>query len=384
MGSLDGITVISLEQAVAAPFATRQLADLGARVIKVERPGVGDIARAYDRSVKGESSYFVWLNRGKQSIELDLKDPQDRLLLDEMIDRADVFVQNLIPGAVTRLGLDDTTLRARRPELIYVSISGYGKDGPFGGKKAYDALVQAETGLISANGTHTSPAKVPISVADISTGMYACMGILTALYGRERSRCGSTIDVTMIDALGEWMLQPAYYSAYGGKEWVRTGARHGTIAPYGPYRCGDGAEIFLAIQSDREWGVFCKEVLGDSALEGDPRFARNPDRLENNDFITSLLESAFRHLTVKEVSEVLDRAGIANARMRSPSSLFQHPQLLERLRWRDIDTPGGVIKALLPAVTLSGQEPAMGAVPALGMHNKQLRDEFGSSSEARQ
>ena len=375
-GPLDAVTVVALEHAVAAPFATRQLADLGARVIKVERPGVGDFARSYDHAVRGEASYFVWLNRGKESIELDLKDPIDRAVLDAMIARADVVVQNLMPGAVDRLGLDAATVRARHPALIYVSISGYGTQGSYRKKKAYDALIQAEAGLIAATGSLEHPAKVGASVADIATGMYAYTGTLTALYHRERTGQGSTVDIAMIDALGEWMAQPAYYSAYGGRPWVRTGARHGTIAPYGPYRCGDGDSIYLSIQNDREWAAFAVGVLDRPALVDDPRFFRTPERVANNDELTAIIEASFADKTTGETAALLDLHGIANGAMRSPSELFDHPALVERGRWRDVESPGGTIRALLPPVTVAGQEARMGSIPALGQHNAALRAEF--------
>lgn len=373
---LQGITVVALEQAVAAPFATRQLADLGARVIKVERPGVGDFAREYDRTVNGEASYFVWLNRGKESIELDIKSPGDRRVLDAMVEQADVFVQNLVPGAVERLGLDAETIRARQPELIHCSITGYGPRGPYRTKKAYDLLVQCETGILSSTGGPEDPAKVGVSIADIATGMYAYTGVLTALYERSRTGEGSTLDVAMLDALGEWMLQPAYYSVYGNRPTQRTGARHGSIAPYGPYRTGDGTKVFLGVQSDREWAILCREVLNRPDLVDDPRFARNTERVASNSHITRLIEAAWSELTADEVVRKLDAVGIACARMRTPAEFFHHPQLKARDRWRTIDTSTGPVQALLPPVTIAGREMAMGAVPALGAHNESLRAEF--------
>jgi itaconate CoA-transferase len=374
---LEGTTVIALEQAVAAPFATRQLADLGARVIKVERPGAGDFSRGYDRTVHGDSSYFVWLNRGKESIELDIKDDGDRRVLDAIVDAADVVVQNLVPGAVERLGLDATTLRASRPELVHCSISGYGAGGPLGAKKAYDLLIQCETGLVTATGTADQPCKAGISVADIATGMYAYSGILTALLQRATHGVGATIEVAMIDALGEWMVQPAYHAAYGGSDTRRTGAKHASIAPYGPYETGDKNQVFLGIQSDREWVRLCHKVLGRADLAEDPRFARNPERVANDHLITPLIESAFATLDADRVIELLDEAGIACARMRRPAELLIHPQLAARDRWRQVRVPGGVVQALLPPVTIAGQEPVMGAVPRLGEHNDRLRAEFG-------
>lgn len=374
---LDGITVVALEQAVAAPFATRQLADLGARVIKVERPGGGDFARGYDTTVRGMSSYFVWLNRGKQSVTLDIKDPTDRRLLDAMLAAADVFVQNLVPGAVQRLGLDEDTLRTRHPRLITCAISGYGVDGPYGRKKAYDLLVQCETGLLSLTGTPSSPARAGISIADIAAGMYAYSGILTALYERERTGRGTSLEVAMLDALGEWAVQPYLYATYGGAAPPRTGARHPSIAPYGPYRTGDGAKVFIGVQNEREWATLCTDVLGRPDLTADPRFAGNPRRVENNDELTTLIEQALAGQTAEEVLERLDEVGIANARMRTMHEFATHPQLAARNRWREVGSPVGSIRTLLPPVTVPGREPAMGAVPEAGEHTTAIRDEFG-------
>lgn len=370
---LAGVTVVALEQAVAAPLATRHLADLGARVIKIERPGAGDFARDYDRTVHGQSSYFVWLNRGKESVELDIK--TDRALLRAIIAGADVFVQNLAPGAVERLGLDAATLRASRPELIHCSVSGYGPHGPYRDKKAYDLLVQCETGLLATTGTPDVPSKAGISIADIATGMYAYSGILTALYDRERTGSGASLHVAMIDAIGEWMSQPAYFTRYGAEPPRRTGARHASIAPYGPYRTGDGS-VFLGVQNNREWAVLCKEVLSLPELIDDPRFRANPDRVRHDEELTPLLESVFADRSAEEVLGLLDAAGIANARLRGPGELSEHPQLRARSRWRQVDTPAGAVEALLPPVE-SGHEPVMGAVPALGEHNEAIRAEFG-------
>lgn len=376
---LDGVTVVALEQAVAAPFATRQLADLGARVIKIERPGTGDFARHYDRTVNGQASYFVWLNRGKESLELDLKNVDDRALLDRLIEEADVFVQNLIPGAAERLGLDARTLRRRHPELVHLSISGYGSDGPYRTKKAYDLLVQCETGLLSSTGTPEEPARAGISVADIATGMYAYTGILAALYERARTGEGSTIEVAMIDALGEWMTQPTYFSVYGDQPVPRTGARHPSIAPYGPYRTADRSSVFLGVQNDREWAVLCREVIKLPALATDPRFAHNPERVEHDDDITRIIEDAFSTLTAEEVVELLDNNGIACARVRTAAEFAAHPQLQARDRWREVDAPGGRIRALLPPVTVHGREALMRPVPSLGQHNAAIRAEFAAS-----
>jgi itaconate CoA-transferase len=375
--ALDGLLVVALEQAVAAPFATRQLADLGARVIKVERPGVGDFARHYDQSVHGQASYFVWLNRGKESIELDLKEAGDRALLDALLARADVFVQNLAPGAAERAGFGPDDLRGKHPRLIVCSISGYGPDGPYRGKKAYDLLVQCEAGLLSVTGTPDEPAKAGISVADIAAGMYAYSGILAALYERERTGEGSRLDVAMLDALGEWMSQPYYYSVYGGHPARRTGARHASISPYGPYAAAGGGQVFLGLQNEREWAVLCERILGRPDLIADPRFASNPDRVAHDDELTPIIEAALAVIPAGELAGALDQAGIANARLRTPAEFAGHPQLAARDRWREVDTPGGRVRALLPPVSGPGREPVMGAVPALGEHGAAIRAEFG-------
>ncbi|MBK1787121.1 CaiB/BaiF CoA transferase family protein [Prauserella cavernicola] len=379
---LEGITVVTLEQAVAAPFATRHLADLGARVIKIERPGVGDFARGYDRTVHGQSSYFVWLNRGKESIELDVKEPGDRALLGTIVEHADVFVQNLAPGAAERLGLGAGTLRAARPSLIHCSISGYGPSGPYRAKKAYDLLVQCETGLVMSTGTPESPSKAGISIADIATGMYAYSGILTALYERERTGQGASLHVAMIDALGEWMSQPAYYSSYGQEPPRRTGARHPSISPYGPHRTADG-KVFLAVQNDREWRVLCREVLRRPELADDERFRTNTDRVGHHDELTAVIEESFAQQPVEQVIDQLDRAGIATARLRTPEAFTRHPQLTARERWREVATPGGAVRALVPPVEVAGREPAMAAVPALGEHTDAIRAEFGFGEQQR-
>ena len=374
---LQGITVVSLEQAVAAPFATRQLADLGARVIKVERAGAGDFARHFDRSVHGQASYFVWLNRGKESIELDIKDPGDREVLDALLGRADVFVQNLAPGAAGRLGLGADDLRRRYPRLVSCAISGYGPDGPYRHKKAYDLLVQCEAGLLSVTGTPQEPAKAGISVADIAAGMYAYSGILAALYERERTGEGTSLDVAMLDALGEWMSQPFYYSVYGGEPARRTGARHASISPYGPYAAAGGEEVFLGLQNEREWAVLCEKILNRPDLVADDRFATNPDRVAHDDELTPIVEEALAAIPAEDLAAALDEAGIANARLRTPAEFAAHPQLRARDRWREVDTPGGPIRALLPPVNVPGREARMGAVPALGQHTEAIRAELG-------
>ncbi|MEU4650225.1 CaiB/BaiF CoA transferase family protein [Nocardia fluminea] len=374
---LAGITVVAVEQAVAAPFATRQLADLGARVIKIERPDGGDFARGYDDTVYGHSSYFVWLNRGKESVALDIKQPGDRRLLDAMIEHCDIFVQNLAPGAAERLGLDAATLRADRPELIHCAISGYGAQGPYRSKKAYDLLLQCETGLVMSTGTTEVPAKAGFSIADIATGMYAYSGILTALYQRAHTGIGAGLHVAMIDALGEWMSQPAYFGRYGDEPPRRTAARHPSISPYGPYRTADGT-IFLAVQNDREWASLCDRVLQRPELKLDSRFVTNGARVHHDAELTTLLEAVFARADCGEVMEWLDAAGVAGARVRTPEEFTRHPQLAARDRWRPVSTPGGVISALLPPVETTAGEPVMGAIPELGQHTGAIRTEFGA------
>ena len=377
---LDGVTVVSLEQAVAAPFATRQLADLGARVIKVERPG-GDFARDYDRTVKGLSAYFVWCNRGKESVVLDLKDQDDRALLDRLLAKADVFVQNLAPGAAERLGLGAEQLRARDPRLVVCGISGYGDRGPYRDKKAFDLLVQCETGLVSLTGTPEAPARAGASMADVAAGMYAYTGVLAALYERERSGVGSAVDVSMLDALGEWLGQPLYTSLYGDVPLTRSGARHPSISPYGHYRAGDGGQVFLSVQSDRDWVALCERVLGRPELVRDARFADNPVRFRNDAELTTILESVFAALSTEELMGRLEQAGIANAQLRSMAEFAEHPQLEARDRWREFDSPAGPLRGLLPPVTVAGREAAMGRVPALGEHTDAVRAEFGDGPD---
>jgi len=372
---LDGLLVVALEQAVAAPFATRQLADLGARVIKIERAGAGDFARGYDRSVLGQASYFVWLNRGKESVELDVKSDDGRAAMTALLARADVFVQNLAPGAAVRLGLGADDLLARHPRLICCSVSGYGPDGPYAGKKAYDLLVQCEAGLLSVTGTPEAPCKAGISVADIAAGMYAYSGVLTALYERERTGRGASFTVSLLDALGEWMTQPYLYSVYGGQEPRRTGARHASISPYGPYRAR-GGEVFIGLQNEREWVVLCDKVLGRPELVTDERFATNPDRVKHDDELIAIIEGVLLTMTPDEVVTRLDAAGIASARLRTPAEFAAHPQLEARDRWREAGTPAGPVRTLLPPVTVPGREPAMGAVPALGQHTESVLAEF--------
>jgi crotonobetainyl-CoA:carnitine CoA-transferase CaiB-like acyl-CoA transferase len=373
---LEGITVVSIEQAVAAPFATRQLADLGARVIKVERRGDGDFARGYDETVHGLSSHFVWLNRSKESVELDLKDAEDLALLHQLLGKADVFVQNLAPGAADRLGLSATELRTANPRLVHASVSGYGEGGPYTTKKAYDLLVQCESGLVSITGTPETPSKVGISAADIAAGMYCFSGVLTALFQRERTGEGAELSVSMLEALGEWMGFPLYYGVYGGTPPPRTGASHAAIAPYGPFHCAAGQQVFLGIQNEREWLVFCRDVLGDEALSTDERFCSNSRRVAHRQELTKQVEDRFARRSADEVVAQLDAARIANARLRDVQEFFEHPQLAARDRWRDVATPNGAVRALVPPATLDGQEPVMEPVPRLGEHNDRIRAEL--------
>ncbi|SHK45174.1 formyl-CoA transferase [Pseudonocardia thermophila] len=373
---LTGITVVSLEQAVAAPFATRQLADLGARVVKIERPDGGDFARHYDTAVHGTSSYFAWLNRGKESLTLDVKSAAGRAILAELLDTADVFVQNLGPGAAGRLGLDAEALAQRHPRVIPCSITGWGSTGPWAHRKAYDLLVQCEAGLLSVTGTPEEMVKAGISVADIAAGMYAYSGILTALLRRATTGEVTPVEVSLFEALAEWMGAPAYYAACSGRTPARTGARHATIAPYGPYAVADGT-VLLAVQNDREWQRLCADVLGDAALADDPRFATTSARVAHRDELDAIISARLRTLTGEAATALLDGAGIANAGIRDVAELADHPVLAERKRWHDVAVPGGTMQALRPPVDLAGIEPVMAAVPALGEHTETILRELG-------
>ena len=378
---LEGITIISLEQAVAAPFATRQLADLGARVVKIERPSVGDFARDYDETVRGMASHFVWLNRSKESLTLDLKHPQARQIIHRLLEDADVFIQNLAPRAAERLGLSPEVLAQRYPRLIVCSVSGYGASGPYRDKKAYDLLVQCETGLVSVTGTPETPSKVGISIADISAGMYAFTGILTALYQRERTGKGTVLDVSLFESLGEWMGYAAYFAAYNSTPPPRTGASHATIAPYGPFRAGDGKQVNLGLQNEREWAHFCTLVLEQPEMATDPRFDSNAKRVANREALHARIDAVFSQLTIEQVIARLDRAQIANARMNSMQEFWDHPQLQARERWREVGSPVGPLKALLPPVTMRDVEPRMDPIPALGEQTEQILRSLGYQDE---
>jgi len=368
--------VVSVEQAVAAPFATRQLADLGARVIKVERPGSGDFARHYDTTVKGLASYFVWLNRGKQSLCLDLKSAAGRSVLDRLIDRADVFVQNLAPGAAARMGLSAEVLRVRHQRLIACDVSGYAPDGPFGDRRAYDLLIQCETGLLSVTGTEDAPAKAGISVADIAGGMYAFSSILAALYARERNGgVGAALQVSLFESLTEWMAQPMYYAMYTGVPPARTGTSHATIAPYGSFRTSGGGTVQLGVQNDREWHRLCSQVLGRPELADDPRFATNAARVAARADLDREIEAALAAHSADEVLALLDAAQIANARLNSVGDLLAHPQLEHR--WAEVPSPAGPIRTLPSPVSTGGAEPALGPIPAVGEHTDAILGELG-------
>jgi len=380
MRPLDGITVVALEQAVAAPFATRQLADLGARIIKIERPEVGDFARDYDQTVNGLSAYFVWLNRSKESITLDVKHAHAAEILARLIANADVFIQNLAPGAAARLKLDATTLLARHPRLIVCDVSGYGDSGPYAHKKAYDLLIQSEAGLLSVTGTPETQTKVGVSLVDISAGMYAYSGILTALYQREKTGRGTRVEVTMFEALAEWMSHPLNYTHFGGTAPRRSGSDHATIVPYGRFKCGDGAYVMLGIQNEREWVKFCTGVLAMPELATDDRYNNNTKRNQSRAEVIALIEGVFSAMTAAQVVNKLDAADIANARINTLEEVWEHAQLKARDRWREIDSPAGRLPTLLPPTTMSGFEARLDAVPAIGEHTDRILSDIGYSA----
>lgn len=377
---LDGITVVSLEHAIAAPFATRQLADMGARVIKVERPGVGDFARNYDTRVNGMASHFVWTNRSKESLTLDVKHAEGSIILQKLVSKADVVVQNLAPGAAARLGLGYTALSEDNPGVIVCNISGYGIGGPDEKRKAYDLLVQSESGFVTTTGTPDTPSKAGISIADIAAGMYAYTNILAALLQRGKSGKGCEIDLSMLDAMTEWMSYPLYYAYKGAEPPARAGASHPTIFPYGPFTVGDGRTVILGLQNEREWKAFCEVVLEAPELTTDAQFSSNSLRAQNKDTLTQIITTSFSDLTTEGVIERLDRAGIANANMNEMADVWNHVQFETRNRWREVDTPAGRIPALLPPGGI-GAEPRMDAVPDLGEHSVALLAEFGYTEE---
>ena len=382
MRPLEGITVVTLEHAVAGPFCTRQLADLGARVIKIERPGSGDFARGYDERVRGLASHFVWTNRSKESLTLDVKHRDASAILERLLRKADVLVQNLAPGAAARLGLSYDALEAKHPRLVVCDISGYGDSGPYRDKKAYDLLIQSESGFLSITGTPDDPAKAGCSIADISAAMYAYSSILAALIGRERTGKGCRIEVSLLETMVEWMSYPLYYAHEGAAPPPRTGAAHATIYPYGPFPAGDGKIVMLGLQNEREWTVFCDKVLRNSALASDPRFSSNSKRTVARDALRAIIVEAFRDLTAEEVVARLDAAQIANARMNDMREVWEHAQLKARRRWTEVETPVGLIPALVPPGLPSNVTTRMDPVPALGQHTEAILRELEFDSVA--
>ncbi len=384
MQALQGLTVVTLEHAIAAPLATRHLADLGARVIKIERPGVGDFARGYDTRVRGMASHFVWANRSKESLTLDVKHPAARRILQRLVlEKADVVVQNLAPGASERLGLDHASLARDKPSIIVCDISGYGADGPYRDRKAYDLLIQSESGFLSVTGTPEEPCKAGPSIADISAGMYAYSSILAALLERGRSGVGRRVDISMLESLTEWTSYPLYYAFDAAAPPPRTGASHATIYPYGPFPTGaDGASVMLGLQNEREWLSFCDKVLLQPALAADPRFSGNARRVAAREALRQIIVEAFRELSAPQVVERLQQAQIANARVNTMQEVWDHPQLRARRRWRQIDSPVGPLPALLPPGSWDDGEPRMDAVPALGEHTDSILRELGLDADA--
>ena len=374
---LEGVKVVSVEQAVAARFASRHLADYGATVIKIERPGTGDFARSYDEKVHGMASWFVWLNRSKKSLSLNLKHGEASGILRKLIADCDVFIHNLAPGAAGRAGLRSQELLAHNERLIICEISGYGSGGPYQNKKAYDLLVQFEAGLVSITGTPAEPCKAGISAADIAAGMYAFSGILMALYRREKTGRGGIVQVSLFDALSEWMLPAAYYAAYGGSSPLRSGAEHASIAPYGPYPTADGKQINIGIQNEREWRQFCALALQEPEIAVDPRFDSNSRRSENRQALRVAISKVFGALTLEEIVERLERANVAHSRTNSVQELWQHPQHAARGRWRNVDSPAGPLRALAPPILLDEIEPRMEAIPALGQDTDAILTELG-------
>ena len=382
MRPLEGVTVVALEHVIAGPFCTRQLADLGARIIKIERPEVGDPARVYDERVKGLASHFVWTNRSKESITLDLKREEARKIVHELLSNADVLVQNLAPGAAARMGFSYEQLAPKYPRLIVCDISGYGADGPYRDKKAYDLLIQSESGLLSVTGTPETPSKAGCSIVDIASGMYAYTNILAALIQRGRTGTGCRIDVSMLESMAEWMSFPLYYAYDGSPPPVRAGASHATIYPYGPFPAGDGKTVMLGLQNEREWAVFCDKVLLRPELKTDPRFSSNPLRSKARHELFPIIAETFSTMTAAQIVQRLDAAQIGNARMNDMHDVWEHAQLRARNRWVDVDTPNGPIKALLPPGVPDSFEPRMDPIPAIGEHTDAILTELGYAADA--
>ena len=382
MRPLQGITVVTLEHAIAAPFATRQLADLGARVIKIERPGVGDFARAYDDRVRGLASHFVWTNRSKESLTLDVKHAQaQQILLRLIVEQADVVVQNLAPGAAARLGLSYQALSRLKPGIIVCDISGYGDDGPYRDKKAYDLLIQSEAGFVSVTGTEDAPSKAGLSIADVAAGMYAYTNILAALMHHQQTGEGQHIVISMLEALTEWMGFPLYYAFDGAAPPQRSGASHATIYPYGPFPAGDGKTVMLGLQNEREWKAFCAHVLLQPELATDERYSSNTRRSADRATLRELIVQVFSGLTAAEVVQRLETAQIANAQVNTMAQVWAHPQLQARQRWTSVDTAVGPVPALLPPGSWSKRPPRMDPVPSLGQHTDALLAELGYTAQ---
>jgi itaconate CoA-transferase len=379
MRPLDGVTVVALEHVIAGPFCTRQLADLGARVIKIERPEVGDPARVYDERVRGMSSHFVWTNRSKESITLDLKQEAARKIVHQLLEKADVLVQNLAPGAAARMGFSYEQLQEKYPRLIVCGISGYGSYGPYRDKKAYDLLIQSESGLLSVTGTPDTPSKAGCSIVDIASGMYAYTNILAALIQRGRTGRGCNIDISMLESMVEWMSFPLYYAYDGASPPVRAGASHATIYPYGPFPAGDGKVVMLGLQNEREWAVFCDKVLGQPQLKDDPRFNSGPKRSNARKELYEIIVQALSGLTAEQVVQRLDAAQIGNARVNDMHEVWEHAQLRSRHRMVEVDTPVGPVKALLPPGVPEDFAPRMDAIPAIGEHTDAILRELGYS-----
>ncbi len=382
LGPLVGVRVLALEQAVAGPLCTRHLADLGAEVVKVERPGGGDFARRYDTAVRGQSSYFVWLNRGKRSLTLDLKHAAAPEILERLVARSDVLVQNLGPGAIGRLGLAPERLRARYPALVVCSISGYGRGGPYETRKAFDLLLQGETGVIATTGTPEAPAKLGISVGDIGAAVYGAMGTLAALYERRATGQGRLVETSLFDALAEWMGYPALYTDYGGEPPARAGVRHATVVPYGSYRCRDGEAVLFAVQTDAQWRAFCALVCEHPEWETDPRFATSADRRVNRDRLEGMIEAVLSVLPRTEVTRRLDAADIPYGELNEIAAFLEHPQLAARDRWREVETPAGPIRSIIPPFDLDGMPPRMDPVPEVGGQTEQILAELGYDAAA--